>query len=424
MKSIDYGESWSVPLNISSSTNDCYAPSIAIDNKEPNGLANIWVFWHKEINPDSSVIFYRVWKAEDSSWTDAPSEFSSSNKSSFYTSVFGSTEGVYLMWTGVTDVGDTNVFYSKYSAPDVEMDSIIIPVGNIPDTATIPEGIVKNNSDEALTIYAKCWITGPDTNYEEENERGSLIINPSDTIHVIFPEWTPGEPGDSYEVKMRVYLDMSGEIELNKDNNELTDSCTVAYSHDIQAEEIISPVEDTVHIGDSVDITSSFSNQGLSDEINVPCAYYIYKDGNPVTFSTSSIDTLLVDEIDTVDFTPWVPEEVGTYNLYVVTSLSTEENPENDTLIDTLVVTEQGLSSIIYKKEIVWDPVDKIVNIKGMKGTIFNMYNIAGINVKKVNIESSEQTIELYVLPKGIYFIEMKDGKFKKSLDILRIIIY
>ena len=422
IKSDDNGENWSTPLNISSATHDCYAPTIAVDNDQPSSSANIWVFWHEDITADSSVIFYRIWKAADSSWTDAPVELDHPGESSFYPSVFAGTDGVYLMWTERSTGGDTGVFYSKYTSPDVEMDSIVVPVGNIPDTVTTPEGIVKNNTDERVTVYARCWITGPDTNYEEDNVEGSVDIDPSASVHVTFPDWTPGEPGDSYEVRMKVYLDMSGEIELNTDNNELTDSCTVAYTHDVQAEEIIAPAEDTVNLGDTVDITASFSNYGLADEINVPCSYYVYKDGNPVTFSNSSIDTLGVEEVDTVNFSPWVPSEVGTYNIYVISALTTDENPENDTLIDTVVVTNQGVNSIIDKEEVIWDPVNKVVKVRGMEGAILKMYNVAGINVKKVDIDSNEKNIELKNFPNGIYFIDLSTNNVHRGM--IRIIVF
>ncbi len=417
IKSTDNGETWSTPLNLSSSSNNCGTPTITIDN-----AGNIWVFW-VEFLASSRFIFYRIWKSQDSSWTEEAFEYREHPWDwSLYPSALGDDQGkVHLMWTEV-DTASSNyqVYYSFYTAPDVEMDSILVPVGNIPDTAMIPEGIVRNNSDVEVEVTARCWITGEDMNYEEDNTEGVINVPPDSTVHVTFPEWTPGDVGDSYEVRMRVYLTMAGEIETNLDNNEKTDSCSVSYTHDMQAEERITPVSDTLTKGDSVKISASFSNQGLSDEINVPCAYYIYRGGSPITFGSASIDTSHSGETDTVEFTnTWVPSDTGMYELRILVNLSNDENPENDTLIDTLYVKEQGVSSRTVGRNIVWDPVKREIIFNGFKGSTVEVFNVVGVEVGRFTVNEDKERLRMAEFSQGIYFIKIKKGKKSEIMKII-----
>ena len=61
------------------------------------------------------------------------------------------------------------------------------------------------------------------------------------------------------------------------------------------------------------------------------------------------------------------------------------------------------------------------IDLKGYKSEVIavNIYNTAGMMVKKGEILSSSSTFNLTELPKGIYVVELRNGTFKSRTKIL-----
>lgn len=225
---------------------------------------------------------------------------------------------------------------------DVGVTQILSPTGSIyHGSHVLPKVIVQNfgNSETTFPVVFKITptITGylnervhqvTEENYYSDTVEITLASNATDTV-----EFT------SWEAVLGEYNTISYTV-LTGDENSSNDTAYGSFNvvtrlrHDVGPLQILNPL-DTIYAGTIVTPVAVIKNFGLHEESFLVFFMII---GEYIDFRFMSLEA---GQIDTIIFDPWFAL-AGNYNEMVATYLQTDENPENNIVLEILrVIGEQ-----------------------------------------------------------------------------------
>lgn len=231
-----------------------------------------------------------------------------------------------------------------FSAPDVGCERILSPgqyaqLGNpYPVQARF-----RNYGDvpASFPVYFKIDSSGGQNIYQSSSSVSNL--QPGGYIDITFsPNWTPPAFGT---YKAYAWTELSGDSYGGDD----TALIYVRCYHDAQAEDVFWPYyENSVNI--PIQPIVVVRNKGSYTE-GIPLRLNIYAPGGSLVYSgNTTTSPIMPDSQKAVQLaTQWTPSDTGTYTAELITALSQDFYPTNDTLREDFRVTYE----IIYDQGIV-----------------------------------------------------------------------
>ncbi|RKY75168.1 hypothetical protein DRQ00_10995, partial [candidate division KSB1 bacterium] len=218
---------------------------------------------------------------------------------------------------------------------DISVVKIIQPTSIITADTLRPTVLIKNNShrqEHDFGISCKIDSSGQ-TIFQETRQIESL--SSLDTMRVTFSLWKP-EKGGVYTVSFFSELD----TDQNNMNDTLWIQVRLLYTHDMCLKRVVTP--DTLILHDSFVPIAVIQNLGSTEEqyfdvvckINDSQGIQVYKWTQTIVH-LASLDSCMIC------FDPWVPTEIGIYEVSCYTQLAGDQNTLNDTLKSETLVLEQ-----------------------------------------------------------------------------------
>ncbi|MCD6167221.1 VCBS repeat-containing protein, partial [bacterium] len=319
---------------------------------------------------------------------------------------------------------------------DISVVKIIQPTSIITADTLRPIVLIKNNShrqEHDFGISCKIDSSGQ-TIFRETRQIESL--SSLDTMRVTFSLWKP-EKGGVYTVSFF--------SELDTDQNNMNDTLWIQvrslYTHDMCLKRVVTP--DTLILHDSFVPIAVIQNLGSTEEqyfdvvckINDSQGIQVYKWTQTIVH-LASLDSCLIC------FDPWVPTEIGIYEVSYYTQLAGDQNTLNDTLKSETLVLEQfdvdkGKAVFVPQSFSLGqnypNPFNATTEIRfglpRVSRVIIKVYNLLGDEVcTLVNEEKDAGFYSIYwngkddmgrEVASGIYIYVMKAGDFVESKKTL-----
>lgn len=240
---------------------------------------------------------------------------------------------------GRDDVGNTNdVWYARGFIHDVSVTSIVTPSGIIDSGAVVtPRAAVKNTGafTDTFPVIFKIGSFYADT-------QSVAGLAPESSVDVHFAVWTALQRGTNIT---RCTTALVGDS--NPSNDSRTSSVTVRV-RDAGVSSIIAPIG-IIDSGVVIVPRSVVQNFGT-----VPGTFLVkFKIGT--YYEESNLATLQPGQMDTLEFSSWAANQIGTFTIKCTTLLANDMNPSNDFVEDSVIVGYIGDPNIIYLRHTVDD---------------------------------------------------------------------
>jgi hypothetical protein len=240
----------------------------------------------------------------------------------------------------------TVVYPERHNVGAVE---ILAPLGSIYlGTTVTPRAVVHNYGTRDETFPVTFTIGGV---YEQSLD---LTLIPGETDTIDFPDWVANPFGLQATV---CYTDLEGDE--NRTDDTATSTVTVELARDVGTRTILAP-EGVADLAEGITETSVTPkawvfNDGQQAETGIPVVFRI-EDNDGIVYEESYTITTALAPGDSIEVT--FPESVlgfGRYALTCWTTLTGDNNPENDTAIGTYAVTYNpdgpgDLKAVIYTR--------------------------------------------------------------------------
>jgi len=230
-------------------------------------------------------------------------------------------------YTALTNDGnETNDTITQATTVYVNIDAaavaIMTPTDTVDSGATIaPQARVANFGTSAALVPVRMAIG---SGY---NETASVTVQPGETTTVSFADWTASPVG---LLAVRCSTRLAGDTTTG--NDLATDSVVVVVHKDAKAVAILAPTG-TVDSGTAMTPVCRIGNDGASPDL-IPVRLRIGTD-----YDQTMTKFLNPGAVDTVHFPDWVASPLGLVSVQCSTALAGDENPSNDTVSTTVLVS-------------------------------------------------------------------------------------
>jgi hypothetical protein len=239
---------------------------------------------------------------------------------------------------------------------DVGVTQILAPTGTVyQGSQVVPKAVVRNFGSSMATFTIVFGINMP-TAIGYLNQRAYNVIEDgiySDTIEVALPagaidtvEFAPWQAvlGEYNTIS---YTMLGGDENPSNDTSYGTFRVVSSLGHDVGVLQILNPL-DTIYAGSLVSPIAEIKNFGQHDESFMVFFMII---GEYLDFCYVSLGA---GQTDTIIFDPWFAI-AGNYNEEAATYLQTDENPDNNVVLEILRVfgvTAEGISEVPKKSNL------------------------------------------------------------------------
>ncbi len=318
-------DDWGSPVQVDASTYAyVYYPSACCDTFD-----NIWVCWDDR-SGQSYEIYYNRMDGQTGSWDGPQALTANDGQYSRRGQIAADDNGnVHICWYDNRD-GNYEIYYNWYSSSsgpgpggerDLACTRILQPVGGISKESIEPQAVIANLGENVDSGYAKCYISGPGTNYNKGNLEGIVYLDPGQEKQISFPEWEPtGAPGDKYRIEVVVYLWPEKTIaDFDSTNNTKLEYATIASATQVVATTITMPEEGATI--DRMKPSAYFTNVGSEPAVNFYCHCDITPGTTTLAYfdSVGVSDTLQPGDSTFIEFAEWtsLDETPFTADFYV-----------------------------------------------------------------------------------------------------------
>ncbi|TKJ39176.1 hypothetical protein CEE36_10435, partial [candidate division TA06 bacterium B3_TA06] len=430
------GTTWSSDtINVSGPGMICGGPSICA------GTFFARVAWHGRFSEDANnEIYYNpeiYWNSLWPCWAYRQCLTSLDSYESQYPNIAADPNGnVHIIWSDSCD-GNFEIYYNwrggaRYGR-HLAVTCIRQPVGRISKDSIIPRARIGNFGEAKDSCYANCKITGPGSNYNENNENdwfGTITIEHGGEVTTPFPYWTPpGNVGDVYEVKVTVYLMPERIMEDYR-----VDSCVIRGVA-VTATTILEPQE-----GDTLEHlkpAAYFTNTGTEPAENFYCHCDITSAGfqsDDYADSVLVVGSLAVDDSIFIGFDDYGCEEDCSYVATFHATSATEDTIYSPHIqvhfhggtgvtesAEVLRIEPAGTNpfrtppSISYSIGVPTEVSIRVYDVSGKLVEILHDGELSG----RGRIHWNEKDKEGRMLADGLYFVRILTPQFDRTHKIV-----